>query len=312
MIHSFNYSELMEIVLKRRDQWDTSIVKELPSPYSLKQTTLLGSYSYTLLSTRQRIITKQDALRVNDGSLEKPIIETPSAVARHYLRLKYKRGPIIKHSQGVKLRDGLNTSPSYARPGTFEDGYYVDIKSTYWSIMQSIGWNVDYWPGKWLSSGTPPADFPFSDNKIARNCLVSAGIPGSIIRYNPLGVFDAVNPGNPLANVSLYRLINDVLNSIASQAMSLGAIYVNTDGYIAPDKKTAAKIIQLIYDWGLTPSIKAKGRGGIKSSGAYKVGDVISEPYKLRRDPVEVKSVHAPSYAAWLQKNFTFWVRENA
>ncbi len=302
-------NDLIEKALKRREQWQTIVINSLPDPYTLKETTLLGSYSFTKTESKQRLIVKRDSIWLTDH--DTPIIETPSAIARDYLKIKYKRSPIVKHVQANKLRDGLNPSPNYANPTRFEYGYYIDIKSAYWSIMDSVGWNPDYYPERWLSSGTPPRDFPFKDHKIARNCLVSAGFGGGILRYTPAGVFDEMKVGNQLANISLYRLINDILNSIAQQAVKFGAVYVNTDGYIAPNKKAAANISQLILDWGLTPSIKAEGRGEIKSSGAYKVGQTVSVPFKMRKQSAPVKKIYAPKYSKWLQDNFSRWVAEN-
>lgn len=299
-------NQIIERAEKRRAQWLTVPVRELPDPYTLQEVTLMGSYSMTKLSSRQRMIIKSESIQLTPY-----IIETPSAIARDYLKEKYKRGQRVSHLQAVTLMDGLRLSPNYAKPSKYDHGFYVDIKSAYWSIMTGAGWDVDYFPNKWLSAGAPPLDFPFQDHKIARNCLVSAGVPGKITRYTPRGVFDEISPGSPLANVSLYRLISDVLNSIGAAAVELGAIYVNTDGYIAPDANSAARIVQLINDWGLTARIKAEGSGSVLSSGAYKVGRDESQPWKLRKVKKFVSNLHAPKYAPWLQKNFTFWVREN-
>jgi hypothetical protein len=297
---------LIERAKKRQDQWRTIPVRQLPDPYSLTETTILGSYSYSKLSSRTRIVVKKDCVTL-DGDL----IETPSAIARDYLREKYKRGPIIKSVQAAALMDSLYGVPNYAKPRLFEHGFYVDIKSAYWSIMKISGWNVDYWPGKWLSIGTPPDDFPFYNHKIARNCLVSAGVPSKILRYTPRGQFDEMRVGSPLANISLFKLIQDVLNSIAEESIAAGAIYVNTDGFIAPNENIAAKIINIIEDWGLVASIKGEGEGGVKGAGAYKVGNAESVPWSLREDNAPIKAIHAPHHRRWLKKAFSFWSREN-
>lgn len=299
-------NELIERAKERQEKWNTITVRELPDPFTLKEVTFLGSYSYSLVSSRKRLIVKRDAISLN------PLIrETPSAIARDYLKLKYKRSPIVKQVQALKLSQGLYGVPNYAKPGRFDEGYYVDIKSAYWSIMSIVGWDPDYFPGKWLSAGRPPLDFPFQNHKIARNCLVSAGIPGTMTQYIPRGEFVEVKPGNPLANLSLYKLIQDVLNSIAKQAIQAGAIYANTDGFITPDKKSAARVINIIYDWGLIPSIKAEGEGEVKSSGAYKVGGSVSIPFTKRDKAQGIRRIYAPNYDKWLFENFQYWGREN-
>lgn len=298
--------QLIERARKRQDQYKTIPVRELPDPYTLTETTMLGSYSYFKVSSRTRLIVKGDCIKL-DGSL----IETPSAIARDYLKEKYKRGPIVKRVQAAAVMDSLYGVPNYARPAKFEHGFYVDIKSAYWSIMKIAGWNVDYWPGRWLSAGTPPDDFPFQDHKIARNCLVSAGVPAKMTRYMPRGVFDSVSAGNPLTNVSLFKLIQDVLNSIAESAIAAGAVYANTDGFITPSENIAARVIGIIDDWGLVSSVKAEGAGEVTGAGAYLVGASESVPHKLKNRPSPVSNIYAPKTRAWLQKNFAFWAGEN-
>ncbi len=298
---------MIERARERQEKWMTVFVNSLPDPWSLKEISFIGAYSYSLTSSRKRMIVKKDSIILNEL-----LRETPSAIARDFLKEKYKRGPIVKHVQALRVMDGLHGVPVYANPKRFDHGFYVDIKSAYWSIMKIAGWNVDYYPGKWLSAGTPPVDFPFEDHKIARNCLVSAGIPGKMLQYIPRGEFKEVTPGNQLTNMSLFCLIQDVLNSIADSAIRSGAIYVNTDGYIAPDEKTAAKIVAIIHDWGLTASVKAEGEGEVKSSGAYKVGGVESIPFAMRDNPQRVRRIHKPDYKDWLLRSFSWWAAENS
>lgn len=298
--------DLIKKAAERQEKWETYFVRTLPDPWTLKETTFIGSYSFSLIQSRKRMLLKKDAIPLNSV-----YSETPPAIARDFLTLKYKRGPIVKAMQARRLMDGLHGVPNYANPRRFDHGFYVDVKSAYWSIMQIAGWNVDYYPGQWLSPGSAPNDFPFKTHKVARNCLVSAGIPGSLIQYIPRGEFKEVRPGNRLANVSLFKLIQDVLNCIAVDAIKLGAIYVNTDGFIFPNEKSAANGIQLIYDWGLNASIKAEGAGAVKSSGAYLVGGVESVPYSMREKDQRVRRVHNPDYKDWLRKSFQFWAAEN-
>jgi len=294
--------QLKERVAKRADQWETKLVYNLPRLDELNETTILGSYSYSLVSSRVRYLKNKDLVTVGD------MVEAPSTVARDYLNLEYKRGPRIKSAQGQAIMDGLEAMPNYAKPDKYDHGFYIDIKSAYWSIMQIVGWNVDYWPGNWLSAGRVPDSFPFPGHKIARNCLVSAGMKGSITRLlMPSGKLDTIKPSGNLTNMSLPKLISDVLNCIAFDAIQMGAVYVNTDGFIVKDEKTAGRVIQLIFDWGLTPTIKMEGPGAVKSSGAYKVGENASIPYKLRGRESGVNAVRLPTYSAWLRKSFGFW-----
>ena len=112
--------------------------------------------------------------------------------------------------------------------------------------------------------------------------------------------------GSPLKNHQLPRLIHDVLNTIAKQAIELGAIYANTDGYIAPSPTIADCIQGLITDWGLVGRIKAEGDGRVKAGGTYQVGASRTLNYS-RTDTQITDRIYPPSYADWLMKSFTFF-----
>ena len=301
---------LIESAERRASRWEPHILTNLPDPYGLQEPALIGSYSYTLQKTSKRLMRRAGLVKLDDSH-----VETIPAVARDYLKIKYKIGPRTKKEQYQTIKAGQYPPPNLAIPCGYSEGVYIDIKAAYWNIMKIVGWNPDYYPGKWLSPGRAPADFPFPENKILRNCLVSAGIPGSILRYDPDkrgDPFNYINPKSPLENLGLFRLITDILNLIAFVASEMGAVYVNTDGFIAKNYQATAEIIQLIQDFGLTASIKAEGSGSIKSSGAYKVGSTISEPYKMRFQDHEIRAIRLPEYDKWLIKRFQFWARERA
>ncbi len=288
---------MIEKSLERSDKWTPVYLHNQPDVMTLGEIALLGSHSYCLSSSRKRIIW-------NVVSLSDDVQETPSAVARDYLTIEYKQGPRISKGQST-VTSLLPPMPNVAKPTEYDHGYYIDIKSCYWSIMSIIGWNVDYFPGRWLSPGRPPVDFPFPNHKVARNCLISTGRLGVVSRYIPDGKFDEIKIGNRLANTQLIRLISDVLNSIASQAVDAGAVYCNNDGFIAPNERIAGEIIRIITDWGLTATIKGEGRGGVRSAGAYKTGPYKSLPYDVRKDSIPVSTMFPPPYRAWLQKRFS-------
>lgn len=291
---------------KRQAEWKLIKLGELPDPYTLGELSILGSYSYLKLKSRERLVRADCLINLGDG-----LVATPPQLARDYLSVKYKQGPRIKKYQLIKQAEGLVPAPNYADPTRFDHGYYIDIKSAYWSIMNITGWDLDYNPGEWLAPGEPPADFPWPGHKIARNCLVSSGVPRPIDRYMPPDKFDTIKGNNKLRNFGLYKLILDVLNSIAYEAINLGAVYVNNDGYIAPTERKAAAIIGLILDWGLTPTIKAEGPGAVRGAGSYAVGHIKSIPYKLRPGKNPVENIHRPKYYKWLQDTFSAMVAEN-
>ena len=298
---------IRERARERAEKWKGFEVIDLPDPFQLRERAILGSYSYTLQINRIRLLRKYTLIGLGDG-----IKETPSTIARDYLTLTYKKSPKITHEQAIAIgafdtdeKRNLKPYPLYAMPGRFEHGLYIDIKSTFWSVLKIAGWNVDYYPGEWISAGRKPSDFPFPDHKQARSCLVSVARPGKILFYVPVGKFEEHKAGSHIINLSISKLISDVLNSIAATAVSMGAVYANTDGYICPSEKIAAHVAQMILDWGLEPRVKGEGRGAVRGIGAYKVGDVVSEPYKVRGvAPDSMESLHPPEYSRWLQPRF--------
>ncbi len=262
---------------------------------------MLGAHSFALVQTRRRLIAS--SLEILDG-----VRETPSALARDYLRLEFKRGP-RGTSRQLAIVAGIPPVPSYASPKEFLYGAYIDGKAMYWSIMQIVGWDVDYNPGLWLCSGRPPSTFPFHNDKIARNCLVSAGRMTGIPTYNPKLLpgdpYQTLTRGNELKNNQLPRLIVDVLNSIADLCIREGAVYCNNDGVIAPSLNIADRCRQIFLDWGLEGQTKYEGPGGVKASGTYQVGKHKTLNYDRTRD-APITNVYPPPYRRWLQKEFSF------
>lgn len=308
---------MRERARERAERWKPIKLRKLPDPTQLSERAILGSYSFTLQVNRIRLLRLYSLIEVDEG-----LQETPSAIARDYLILTYRRSPKILHSQAVKIgawddpeeqdveKKHLKPFPLYASPRKYDNGFYIDIESTFWSIMKIAGWNVDYYPNEWLAKGKPPTDFPFPNHKQARSCLVSVARPGFIQCWDPNGKtpkdkFPKIKATSQIVNLSISKLISDVLNSIAQTAVDMGAIYANTDGYIVTTERQAAAVSQMVMDWGLTPRLKAEGRGAVKGSGSYKVGETISIPYTARGvTPEEVRNLYAPDYSKWLQKRF--------
>lgn len=292
--------QLAMLSTERAAHWQNIFVARLPDVLKLPELSLLGSYSFSLLETRRRIIRGWI-------EIEPDVRETPTALGRDYLRLIYKKGPRGTKRQ-LQVTGVIPPVPNAALPQKFAHGLYVDIQACYWSIMLIVGWNVDYYPGLWLSPGRPPYDYPFPEHKVGRNCLVSSGRMNGIPRFNPRRLpndpFDEIRPGNVIANTQLPRLIHDTLNSIMYECLEAGAIYANNDGLIAPTPGIAETCKRIIEDWGLQTSIKGEGAGSVKSSGAYAVGTVQSLPWKMRNDTSPIMAVYPPVYAKWLKRQF--------
>ena len=288
-------------VHSRQERWLTERMQQLPSPFDLKEDAILGSFSYALQSSRKRLLRSDVLLRVDGTS------DTPPSLARDYLLIRHKKARGVSWPQLVRIKEEERPMPLYAQPQRFSEGYYIDIRGAYWSIMQVIGWKADYFPGRWLGRGEGVRDFPYQEDerrqKIARVSLVSSCRPSKVPRWS-VGTqsLQTVSTGNPLINMQLFGAVRDVLNAIAWEARAVGAIYVATDGYIAPTYKKACAILEAIDSWGLKARVKGAGPGLVAGAGCYHVGELHTARPTEERLPVD--TMKASAYDGWLKGAF--------
>ena len=298
------YDLMVDKAHRRHKRWKTELTPWLPPAEWMNEATIMSRYSRTGLETKRRFLLDNILVRVTDE-----IRETPSAVARDYLYAKYKHSPKWTSEQRERLLSELVDHPLYCKPASFKHGAYVDIAGAYWSVMVRVGWNVDYYPARWLGLGTPPLDFPYSDNKRARNCLVSVARSTAFNVWSPNKGMVSMTKPNPRANTQLYVLIQDCLNGIACEAIKAGAVYVFTDGYIAPNEKIANDIIEIIYSWGFYPRIQGEGEGFVTALGSYSVGEKRTK--HIAPEPAPYKSVKELDYHSWLRRKMA-WSRSKS
>lgn len=306
------YHAIYERVAEANERNEHIVLERFPLASMIDEPIIMGSFSWTLTVSRQRLINAKHACYV----LGLPC--TPADLARHYLAVKFprvdKNGKQSKRSvlrcraeQYQAFKRGI-AHPLYADPCRLDMAAYVDIQSAYWSILKVVGWNVEYMPptptkNGLLGVGASMLDFPFAGNKLARNCLVSVGI-GKGMRIYHKGKFTVKNIGNPYQNRGLWHLEQDVLNSIAWECVQAGAVYVNTDGYIFPHERLEEGL-QIIQSWGLPYRIKHVGAARVFGTGAYDIGSHVHKSKALSRYRF---SSMRPSYdAAWLKRKFSFF-----
>jgi hypothetical protein len=289
--------QIIDRVHTRQEKWATTFEPALPSWTQINEYALLGWYSICLVPSRKRLVLEDPAIRV-DGTKD-----TPSSLARDYLTIKFGRGPRIQKTQRITVQEGISPHPVYCKPTTFAEGAYIDIEAAYWSILAAVGWNIDYWPKRWLGRRRGVSDFPWPDHKSARNSIVSIGMVTTRTTYHPKDAAGGprTSPaGNPLANSQLYRLINDTLNAIASDAKRAGAVYIATDGYVAPTPKATERICDLVRSWGLKPIIKGYGPGAVYGVGSYQVGK-LHKGRRITGQHEQKPVVRQVDYAEWLR-----------
>lgn len=261
----------------RNKERETVLVSRLPKWSELTLPVVLGSFSMFEEKTKVRYLVERSCVEI-DG-----VVTTQTELAREYLNLKFpnRRKPRYLKEQWELLEEWPPV-PLYANPTywTHNDGWYVDVKSAWWQIMNIVGWDVDYYPGEWVSTmRTNHDDFPFPDLKVARSALVSMGRPSVLRRAKPSPDFPYVEieetkTFNKFYNPSLWRFISDTLNGIAREAIDYAGVhYVNNDGFICVGKESYERLIHVLDDWGLSYSIKGHGRGWVRATGCYQVGD---------------------------------------
>lgn len=256
-----------------------------PSMREFKSLTWIGTFSMSNQEMKQRII-DADVL----VGLFPEIPQIPPEVARDYIRVKY----IEPRRHTMAQYESINqprAAPLYARKGVYENMAYVDLKAAYWSIVKIVGWDVDYYPGRWLGKRSENDDFPVPENKIARNSLVSTTL------LNPTHIWtgeklELIKAHSMYVNYDLWSCVMDVLHAIATIALKAGAVHIHTDGYIVP-MKHANLLIEEIHRWGLHAIIKDEGDAAIKGVGAYRIGKRATKKV-YHFTPHNISSVYEP------------------
>lgn len=292
---------IAERVHKRQEKWKTKIVTHFPALPEIEEKAILGTFSYCLQESKTRLLNSTTLLKVNGTS------DTISSVCRDYLIIKHRRPPKIKSEQAKEVMQ-VPPPPIFVQPAGYSHGYYLDLKNAYWQVLKVTGWNVDYWPNKWLGKTSSVEDFPFQgdthNEKMARRLLVTTGIMSKMTYWIPeKQITREVKHANSLINWQIWRLVRDILQCVAQDAVKAGAIYANTDGYIAPNHKTKLSILQALADWGLDSALKAEGRGQVSGAGDYRVG--IKRTGIMRRKRISSNNLVKVEYHKWLKSEFT-------
>lgn len=268
------------------------IYSEFPDIREIKTRVYWGVFSWSLPQWKQRYLLKRSTVRIQD------FVSSPGDLVRDYLDFYHPKALRCIGSE-ARIYEEHVSAPLYFRPFTIHEGTYIDIESTYFSILKLVGWNINYLPEQWLIPGRAPLDFPLMGHKGARNYLVSIGLPRPMLVWNG-SKFVEQKGKNVHINRGLWRLVQDILHSIANIAVSLGAQYVHTDGYILPTRNAPA-LIKAIKDWGLTARVLGDGETFVFGMGNYMVGDKKSKrfsPYAVQKPFSSLREV--PD--VWLQK----------
>lgn len=253
----------MVAALNEREQYETHIRETFPKLTTIHEPVFVGSFTWTCQQEKWKILQSKTAISTLAGWA------SPAELARNYITIKYpkrKRVTTDQYHEIMKPR----SQPLLAIPGTYGDCVYLDLKSAYWSILKVIGWDVEYFPGRWMGVRSDVSDFPFQEFKLARNSLVSVGLVGKA-NYWTGNKLISVKKSNGLVNMALWSAVQDILNGIAIEMERAGALYINTDGYIFRSQD-ALLAYEVAESWGLVLGEKERGAADILAAGTYSIG----------------------------------------
>jgi hypothetical protein len=269
------------------------IMDDFPDLGTINETVIFGVYSWYLPSKKERWLLRE-ACYIFDG-----IVCSRNDIVRAYLSYYHNKK---RRATGLEARayEKPAFAPLYIRPSTILDSVYIDIKSTYYSICQVIGWDCQYMPNLWLIAGRAPLDFPLPLDKSARNYLISIGNRSTMSIWTN-GKFTTKPSFNTFINLSLVHAVMDILHSIASIAVSLGAVYVHTDGYIVP-ASSQHLLLSEIKKWGLTATIKESGVAIVNGFGNYRIGEKRTRMFNVYSKSEPYSSINKTD-VNWLLKS---------
>lgn len=259
---------------ERQARYKTIIVDSFPPLNIMNERIYWGVLSWTLPARKERWLKPSAVINIGHG------IQTGSEVARDYLDY-YHPDRLRATGRQAEMITMHRSAPIYCEPSVRDGMSYVDISSAFWSIMSIVGWDVDYFPGKWIVKGRPPLDFPLGDHKVARTSLVMCGLPTPMRVWNGERMI-AQRRENKHINLGLWSLIMDTLHALGAQAVRLGAIYVHTDGYILPSEN-ADEMIDIIHSFQLQAKVKARGLAVVLGMGNWRIGERRTKAYGAGR-----------------------------
>lgn len=286
-------ARMWERVLDHRQNF---VVEGMPPLLTMPNPTFLGGFAWT--TNTARFLLSRSAVRGVGES-----VATPSGLARAYLTEKFggKRRRCTTAQYDLLLKD-FRTSPLYCRPAWSGEFVAIDLKAAYWQILSRVGWDVDYYPNKWIGVKSDVTDFPYAHHKLMRNLLVSAGLPARVQWWDGKKIRSRKGR-NPLYNGILWAFVQDVLNAVAVDMLEIGALHIHTDGYILPASEEALAM-QILDEWTLIGEVRARGDGWIKQVGRWRVGmtevgrrDILSSK--------DMNKVRVEPYQQWLKRSFS-------
>lgn len=180
---------------------------------------------------------------------------------------------------------------------------YIDLDSAYHQLYARM-WLDQPWPRGYYGR------YPLSDVadrlanwKAARNSLVGIARSRGGVAYRGNKRI-ALSFKNRFLSPCLWATIQDLLHVIAGKAVELGAVYVNTDGYMfhADPPEFYEEFMIFLSENEFRWSVRSQGQGEVVSWNNYRVGETRTKANKLllTQKSKEFTNVNPQSEARWL------------
>lgn len=259
---------MIEIIQERQKKYDRlEAVDRLPSlDYFGSAGVFIGTWSRTSLELKEKFVLAGTAIK---PAPELPALVTPSELARTWVDASIKRRLKATKEQINFWLDYHHGAPYMAKRGIYADMVYLDLKSAYWSIMQIVGWGAEYHHDM-IVRRHPVDDFPYPNEKLARNSLATVALSGGGQLYKD-GRFIETG-GKRIVNNGLFYLVNDILHAVAMDMLEFNPVYINTDGFIIPAEYEHIAIDKILNHWGLLMTKRHQGNAHVFGVGSYRIG----------------------------------------
>lgn len=228
-----------------------------------------GSSSLYIPSQNLKMIVLQKA-KPWDGLDGQRVFMTPGEAARTELRRAFPSLKKVGWRRGhIKLFDW---QPPMYYGGGFEGraiGY--DLTSAFWQIYRGLWLNVAYPRGYGTLSLKPVAD-ALADWKQARNAVMGLTRARETTAWKD-GKRLTLQTTNPFLSPSLWAVVQATLHSIAAVAISMGALYVNTDSYMFDEADGSVEYFTaFLQAYELSYHLECRGGARLVGWNNYKVG----------------------------------------
>ena len=285
----------MESLKAERDhKYTLDIIDEFPDISKFSQRVIVGTYSRTYQSDMVRQLLTEAVVDIGFGA------QSHTEVARDYIAAKFTKR-LRAYSDQIESFKRPRASVLYSQPCRLLSGCYIDVRSAYWTIVRIVGYNVDYYPGKWLGQGADVEDFPLPNHKVARSSIVSQSLltPMTYWTGTELKQSKPMNSNN--VNYGLWALICDVLHAIATDLIThCECKYAYTDGFIIPAHRKELAY-EIINSYGLSASLQASGLSYIHGTGRYIVGDKKTRNISTAVKDTPYSNLNSYVSGSWLQ-----------